>query len=647
MEGSRAMPALIVGILLMSEYIGAKSTIGTAQAAFESGIAASWSVLGAAIGFPLFGLILVKRIYNTGKITISGAIAEKYGTSTKNIISLIMIYALLLVNVGNYVSGAAAISTVLKVNLPVAAFITAIVSTFYFAFGGMKGVAWVTMLHSALKYAGLLIILGFALSKTGGFTPMIENMPDYYWTWDGNIGAGTIFAWLIGTIGSIFCTQFVIQAISSTKDVRSAKRSTWIAFFFCLPIALAIAIIGVAAKYLHPEINSLYALPVFLQDMNPWLAGLVTTSLVASIFVSVSTVALAIASLVVKDGSLMCVWFGGSQEGKADISIWGSRLATDSDRWSEAVKLSDDPDRSEQNPVLFQAPDQVVWLLWTAQYAGNQDTAIVRYRQSHDGGQSWGPIDTLLDQPGTFIRQPISVMPDGSWLLPVFYCRTEPGEKWVGNNDVSAVKISSDGGISWRDVAVPESLGCVHMSITPHPDGGLAAFFRSRWADHIWFSHSSDQGESWSAPAPTTLPNNNSSIQATTLDNGELVLVFNNMSAAGATERRASLYDEIADDDGRKEPETTGKSAFWGAPRAPMTVAISPDGGKSWPWLRNLDEGDGYCMTNNSEQKLNREFSYPSIKQGADGNLHIAYTWYRQAIKYVRVSPQWVKGESA
>ncbi|ELI8127118.1 sodium:solute symporter family protein [Yersinia enterocolitica] len=301
MEGSRAMPAFIVGILLMSEYIGAKSTIGTAQAAFESGIAASWSVLGAAIGFPLFGLILVKRIYSTGKITISGAIAEKYGNSTKNIISIIMIYALLLVNVGNYVSGAAAISTVLHVNLPVAAFITAIVSTFYFAFGGMKGVAWVTMLHSALKYFGVLAILAFALTQTGGFKPMIEQMPAFYWTWDGTIGVSTIIAWLIGTIGSIFCTQFVIQAISSTKDVKSAQKSTWIAFFFCLPIAFAIAIIGVAAKYLHPEINSLYAMPVFLQDMNPWLAGLVTTSLVASIFVSVSTVALAIASLVVKD----------------------------------------------------------------------------------------------------------------------------------------------------------------------------------------------------------------------------------------------------------------------------------------------------------------------------------------------------------
>ncbi|ARJ41126.1 sodium:solute symporter [Pantoea alhagi] len=301
MEGSRAMPAFIVGVMLMSEYIGAKSTIGTAQAAFENGFAASWSVIGAAIGFPLFGLLLVKRIYNTGKITISGAIAEKYGTSTKNIISVIMIYALLLVNVGNYVSGAAAISTVLKVNLPVAAFITAIVSTFYFAFGGMKGMAWVTLLHSGIKYFGILVILGVALHMSGGITPMVQQMPDFYWTWDGHIGASTIVAWLIGTIGSIFCTQFVIQAISSTKDAASAKRATWVAFLFCLPIAIAIAIIGVAAKFLHPNINSLYALPVFLQDMNPWLAGLVTTSLVASIFVSVSTVALAIASLIVKD----------------------------------------------------------------------------------------------------------------------------------------------------------------------------------------------------------------------------------------------------------------------------------------------------------------------------------------------------------
>lgn len=75
--------------------------------------------------------------------------------------------------------------------------------------------------------------------------------------------------------------------------------------------------------------------------------------------------------LPLPDGSLMCVWFGGTREGVADISVWGSRLLPGSRQWSEAVKLSNDASRSEQNPVLFLTPDNVLWLLWTAQISGN------------------------------------------------------------------------------------------------------------------------------------------------------------------------------------------------------------------------------------------------------------------------------------
>jgi predicted neuraminidase len=81
----------------------------------------------------------------------------------------------------------------------------------------------------------------------------------------------------------------------------------------------------------------------------------------------------------------------------------------------------------------------------------------------------------------------------------------------------------------------------------------------------------------------------------------------------------------------------------WGVPRAPMTLAISEDGGRTWPYKRNLEVGDGYCMTNNSREQLNREYSYPSIKQGPDAALHIAFTYFRQAIKYVRVAEAWVR----
>jgi SSS family solute:Na+ symporter len=299
--GARSVPAIVVGILLMSEFIGAKSTIGVAQAAFESGMAASWAVLSAAFAFPLFGVFLAKKLYSSGEYTISGMIAQRFGRSTELVVSLIMIYALLMVNVGNYVSGAASLVSILKVDLTTAAFIIAAVSTFYFALGGFKSIAYVSMIHCAIKYVGVFVVLGVALYLTKGVAPVAENLPPFYFTWDGHIGPSTIVAFFIGNIGAIFSTQFIIQAVASTKSPTAARNATYIAGALSIPVSIALGLIGVSAKYLYPDMNSLFALPIFIQSMDVWWAAFVSVSLVASIFVGVSTVALAISSLVVRD----------------------------------------------------------------------------------------------------------------------------------------------------------------------------------------------------------------------------------------------------------------------------------------------------------------------------------------------------------
>lgn len=69
------------------------------------------------------------------------------------------------------------------------------------------------------------------------------------------------------------------------------------------------------------------------------------------------------------NGDLLCVWFGGTQEGIPDISIYMSRLKLGSNQWTKAVKLSDDSTRSEQNPVLFQEKDgQAVAALYSTTF---------------------------------------------------------------------------------------------------------------------------------------------------------------------------------------------------------------------------------------------------------------------------------------
>jgi len=352
--------------------------------------------------------------------------------------------------------------------------------------------------------------------------------------------------------------------------------------------------------------------------------------------------------LPLRNGDLSCVWFAGTEEGKPDVSIYFSRLPKGSDQWTPEVKLSDDPTRSEQNPVLFEAPSGDLWVLYTSQDFGNQDTSIVRRRISRDGGMTWGPIETPFDETGLFIRNPIVLLSNGDWLLPVFHCNPIPGEKWHGHNDTSGVKISTDEGRTWTEYPVPDSVGAVHMNIVDLKDGRLVAFYRSRYADAIYASHSTDNGRTWTKPQPTELPNNNSSIQARALSDGSIALVYNAISARDSTDRREGLYDGIDDGKkpvGEKDPKyETLRRAVWGTPRSPLTIAISSDGGKTWPLRRDIDVSSGSALSNDTSGKehRNRELSYPTVAELEDGRIGVAYTYFRRAIKFVRFPRSWV-----
>ncbi len=332
---------------------------------------------------------------------------------------------------------------------------------------------------------------------------------------------------------------------------------------------------------------------------------------------------------------LHCLWFGGSLEGKADISVWRSTLAGDG--WSEAQRVSDDPEHSEQNPVQFDAPDGRRLVLHTAQPGGNQDACTVRLRE--DGKP---PRDLPLPK-GTFVRGAVHVRADGAWLLPLFRCIPRPGQKWTGSHDTAALAISEDAGETWREVEVPGSIGCVHMTLVPLGGDRYAAFYRRRQADFVHRAESRDGGESWSAPVPTDVPNNNSSICVIRLRDGRVAMVCNPANAAMHPDaRRASLYDELGEDDDRPNA-TGGCEPVWGVPRAPMVLAISDDEGRSFPLRHVIEDGPGTCLTNNSEDGSNHEMSYPALLEARDGTLHIAYTYHRRAIKHVALAPGWLE----
>ena len=331
------------------------------------------------------------------------------------------------------------------------------------------------------------------------------------------------------------------------------------------------------------------------------------------------------ALLELENGDLLCAWFAGSYEGSADISVICSRLPKGAARWSEPVMISGDPRRSEQNPSLFLAPNGEVWAMYTAQLdrAEGKDnmqfTSVVRRQKSMDGGLTWGPFDVVFPEEGTFCRQPIQILSNGRWIFGNWIC-TDSASGLAG--DPSAFRISGDQGKTWRRVDMPKSNGRVHPNVVELENGHLAAFMRSRAADFIYRSESFDYGDTWSEPVPTPLPNNNSSISAVKLASGRVAIAYNPTCT----------------------PEPKADEAAWPGLRCPVAVALSEDGGLTFPLIRYMELGEGYVGAENSTN--NRQYEYPYLMQGRDGMLHLAFAYQtHRGVKWMTFSEEDVIGK--
>jgi predicted neuraminidase len=112
---------------------------------------------------------------------------------------------------------------------------------------------------------------------------------------------------------------------------------------------------------------------------------------------------------------------------------------------------------------------------------------------------------------------------------------------------------------------------------------------RSRRIGRICYSDSNDRGLTWTPARALELPNPNSGIDAVTLRDGRLVMIYNH------TERG----------------------------RTPLNLAVSRDGTK-WSMFATLESEPG-------------EYSYPAIIQSSSGDLHATYTWKRRRIRHVEI----------
>ena len=116
-----------------------------------------------------------------------------------------------------------------------------------------------------------------------------------------------------------------------------------------------------------------------------------------------------------------------------------------------------------KTPFYLSTPEGKLWLLYASQESQGQApenweekfsngklqgihwmqwTSVIRRRISEDNGHTWGPMETLFDQPGSFCRNRMEILSNGNWLFPMYYSKRD-GEGVYGN-DISVMQISAD-----------------------------------------------------------------------------------------------------------------------------------------------------------------------------------------------------------
>jgi alpha-L-fucosidase len=143
---------------------------------------------------------------------------------------------------------------------------------------------------------------------------------------------------------------------------------------------------------------------------------------------------------------------------------------------------------------------------------------------------------------------------------------------------------------NWRKTKIDNNgFNAIQPTILFYKGGKIQMLCRSR-EKKIVETWSKDKGKTWSPLQATTLINNNSGIDAVSLNNGLQLLICN--------------------------PIENGRNK--------LALFASADG-KNWNEIIVL------------ENEPKGEFSYPAIIQGKDGSVHITYTYNRVKIKYVHL----------
>ncbi|MBR0316877.1 MAG: sodium:solute symporter family protein [Synergistaceae bacterium] len=263
---------------LIAANLGAGSTVGVTALAYQYGLSAWWWIGSAGIGSMILAFIIGPKIWKISRennfYTLSDYLDKRYSKFFSGFISIMMSIGTLALFSGQLLGIAWILEVVAEIPKIYGVIIGAVVTTLYFAAGGLLSSAFVNILEVSVILIGFVIALPFVWNFSGGLENIKANIPDTKYFDFFGMGSTAIIGYIVMLVPSFFISPGLIGKVFAAKDERSIKIGTALNGLVQLIFAIIPVIIGVATFSKFPDLaRPDLALPTAMKNMMPFFAG--------------------------------------------------------------------------------------------------------------------------------------------------------------------------------------------------------------------------------------------------------------------------------------------------------------------------------------------------------------------------------------
>ena len=161
---------------IFATWFGAETTIGSAGAVYESGLAGATSdPFGYGACLLLMGLIFAAPLWRRKLTTLADLFRDRFSPGVERLAVLLMVPASLLWAAAQIRAFGQVLSASSGVAVTTMITVAAAIVIAYTAFGGMLADAWTDLVQGIVLVVGLVVLLGAFLSQTG--TSIFSQIP--------------------------------------------------------------------------------------------------------------------------------------------------------------------------------------------------------------------------------------------------------------------------------------------------------------------------------------------------------------------------------------------------------------------------------------------------------------------------------------